>query len=241
MKTAIQNVNFTSNRLFSLFKICVNLTQLGMNNTYDVLAAIFGYIRFLRNAGPQETLFREMQQIDATKFRFQTELTPLDNVENLSNQMVYYPPEDLITSESLFSEYDPIGISKILDALTDPAVPLNVMLISRNSFNGQQFDLEEPWFRSKYAMIDVPIEWKELRTSAPILDGFRLPSLNPYIATDFTILYNEDVTKKTDYPVKIYESTVGKLWFRQDDRFLLPTAYCYICLSSPITRGTVDK
>lgn len=237
----VEDVGFDSNSLYTMFSLNVYLTQLGLDHVRDVLAAVFGYIRFLRTAGPQERLFREIQVIEENNFRFKTDQTPADNVEELAINLKYYPPKCLFTADSLYSVYDPEAIAQILDAMTDPAIPLNILLTARQSLSGQKFDRVEPWFGTEYARVDFPAGWKELRTDAPILSAFGLPEPNPYITTDFGILYEKDVSQVTEYPAKVYESPIGELWYRQDDRFLLPIAYYYFYLTSPVFRGTKDK
>lgn len=237
----VEDVGFDSNSLYTMFSVNVYLTQLGWEHAGDVLAAVFGYIRFLRDAGPQERLFREIQMIEENSFRFKTDQTPADNVEELAINLKYYPSKCLFTADHLYSEYDPEAIGQILEAMTDPAIPLNVMLTARQSFNGQKFDRVEPWFGTEYAMVDFPDGWQELRTDAAVSGQFSLPAPNPYIATDFNILYEKDVTTVTEHPVKVYDTPIGELWFRQDDRFLLPIAYYYFYLTSPVFRGTKDK
>lgn len=239
--SGIDQVGFENNSMYCLFTINVHLTQLGLDNVADVLAAVFGYLRFLKAAGPQERLYRELQVIEENNFRYKTDQTPMDNVEELSINLKYYPTKSLYTADALFLSYDPSGIVAILDAMTDPTTPMNIMLTSRQVFNGHKFDRVEPWFGAEYTIIDFPEGWMEMRTEAPVLTEFALPLPNPYIATDFKILFQKDVTKVTEHPVKVYDTAVGELWFRQDDRFLMPNAYCYFYLTSPVFRGSAEK
>lgn len=237
----VEDVGFDSNTLYTMFSVNVYLTQLGLDNVADVLAAVFGHIRFLREAGPQERLFREIQVIEDNNFRFKTDQTPADNVEELAINLKYYPAKALFTADSLYSHYDPAAVAQILDSMVDPDVPLNVMLVSRQPFGGHAFDRVEPWFGAEYALVDFPAGWQSLRTDALVLGEFELPAPNPYITTDFSVAFEKGVTKVTEHPAKVYDTPVGELWYRQDSRFLLPIAYYYFYLSSPMFRGTKDK
>jgi len=61
----------------------------------------------LQKVGPSEWFFCELQTIEETKFQFAEALPAVENVENLAENMQFYPPEDYITGSELFFEYDP--------------------------------------------------------------------------------------------------------------------------------------
>lgn len=72
-----------------------------------MIEAVFGYINLLKQVGPQERIFREIQKIEDTSFRFADEESAVDMVEELAEAMQYYPPEDYLTGSELYFEYDP--------------------------------------------------------------------------------------------------------------------------------------
>lgn len=72
-----------------------------------MIEAVFSYINLLKQVGPQERIFREIQKIEDTSFRFSDEETAVDLVETLSEAMQNYPPEDYLTGSDLYFEYDP--------------------------------------------------------------------------------------------------------------------------------------
>lgn len=79
-----------------------------------MIEAVFGYINLLKEIGPQERIFREIQKIEDTSFRFSDEESAVDLVEELAEAMQYYPPEDYLTGSELYFEYDPKVPSKQL-------------------------------------------------------------------------------------------------------------------------------
>lgn len=48
-----------------------------------------------------------LQTIEETSFRFEEESQPADYVENLAENMHFYPPEHYITGDRLYYKYDP--------------------------------------------------------------------------------------------------------------------------------------
>lgn len=61
----------------------------------------------IREAGPIERVFREIQQIEKLKFEYAEEMSTVENVENLSEAMQKYPPAHYLTGEALQEHYDP--------------------------------------------------------------------------------------------------------------------------------------
>lgn len=213
-----------STKLFSLFSICVHLTEDGFDHLDGVLDAIFSYLKLLQLSGPKESIFREMQTIEANSFRFSSERDALDNVEDLVISLKQYPPKYILTGDSLFFEYDAEAIQNVIDELNKRK--FNVMITSTRRYNDSiNYELTEPWFGTMYSEIDMPENWKNSWKNAKPYDEFSLPEPNPFIADDFTIFHKEgNVVPK--YPQKILDNDLCELWFRQDDKFLLPTA-CY--------------
>lgn len=72
-----------------------------------MIEAVFGYINLLKQVGPQERIFREIQKIEDTSFRFADEESAVELVEELAEAMQFYPPEDYLTGSELYFEYDP--------------------------------------------------------------------------------------------------------------------------------------
>lgn len=59
----------------------------------------------LKNIGPQQWIFNELKLIGDTAFRFASDQSAVDTVEELSEAMQFYPPQDFITGSDLFYEY----------------------------------------------------------------------------------------------------------------------------------------
>lgn len=213
-----------STKLFSLFNICVHLTEDGFDHLDEVLEAIFSYLKLLQLAGPSETIFREIQTIEANSFRFSNERDALDNVEDLVISLKQYPAKYILTGDCLFFEYDANAIQKITDELNSRR--FNIMITSTRRFNDNvTYESTEPWFGTKYTEMDMPEHWIKLWESAQPFSEFALPEPNPFIADDFTILH-ENASAIPKYPTKILDNDLCELWFRADDKFLRPTA-CY--------------
>lgn len=160
-------------------------------------------------------------------------------MEALVIGLKYYPPKDVLTGPSLFFEYDYDAIRSFIDQLTQSKT--NIMITTKAPFEGRDFDQIEPWFGTQYCSFDIPNDWSEKWKEPTIFDDFKLPESNVYIAKDLTILFDPETMTVPRYPEKILENEMCELWYRQDDKFLLPTACYYFYFMSPLPRDSIEK
>lgn len=204
----------------------------------QIIDIVFSYLRFLQRVAPNEMLFNELQSIESNSFRFQTERNALDNVSDLVTNLKWFPPKHSLSGPCLYFEYDPNGIQKIIDHLNDSI--MNIMITSKIKFEKHEFDKKEKWFGTEYCAIDCPPAWFEMWKNAKPYTEFKLPQANPFIARDFTILYDQS-SMVPKYPEKIMENELFELWFKPDNRFLFPMAHYHFYFMSSIVRQRPEK
>lgn len=206
-----------------------------------MLDAIFGYLKYLEIVDPEthgEVLYRELQRIEATNYSFQRERSPLENVENLVSNLKNYPPKDLLTGPSLFFDYSFDAIQVFIEKMN--RAKKNIMITTKTPYEGREFDQKEDWFGTEYCTFDTPAEWSDSWKNPKILNEFKLPEPNIFIPKDLSIVYKPDMTV-SPHPEIILDNDVCELWFRQDDRFLLPISYYYFYFISPMSRSSIEK
>lgn len=228
-----------SNSLFSIFSISVTLTDDGLEHLDDVLEAIFSFVQYLHRSGPNEQFFRELQSIESNSFRFAKENDATDNVKKQARNIKLYPPKHILTGGSLYFEYDADVLQTILDHLN--TMNFNIMITSTRPYDKDvTYDLREEWCGTEYSERPMPEKWIALWNNPRTFKELHMPEPNPYIADDFTIFYdgNQEVPK---YPVKLMDTDVCELWYRQDDKFLLPDACLYFYFMTPQALSSVKK
>ena len=60
----------------------------------------------LKEAGPNERIFKEIQEIDSLNFKYKEEPQPMDNVSDLAESMHIYPSDQIMTGSELLFDYD---------------------------------------------------------------------------------------------------------------------------------------
>ncbi|CAD7086908.1 unnamed protein product [Hermetia illucens] len=228
----IDDTGFEFNSIYSLFSVYIYLTEEGFQHLEDVLSATFSYVKLLQKSGASQTLFAELQAIEETTFRYQTDQSAFDNVQDLVLNMKYYDPKHVLSGSELYFEYDKNAIQNVLDHISTNN--FNVMITSTMKYNGIEYDQKETWFGTEFTSIQMPVAWKDLWDNATIIPELTLPNPNVFIAKDFTISWNESLGPLPPYPSKVVDTDVCEMWFRQDDKFLLPISYMYFYFISPL-------
>lgn len=204
------------------------------------MSATFAFIKLFQNCGSLKEAYTELQSIEATSFRFESQKPAFDNVQNLVIKTKYYPPKDILTGTALYFEYNESEIQDVIRHLNE--FKFNIMITSQQKYDGIVYDKKEKWFGTEYTSIKMPDKWAELwKNSKPMSELF-LPKTNRFISNDFRLFWAENGKPEIPLaPKKILQTDICELWFRQDDKFNLPEAYMYFYFISPLLRQNPKK
>ncbi|XP_014089704.1 nardilysin [Bactrocera oleae] len=235
LTAGIDESGFESNSIYSSFVIGIFLTDRGFQHLDEVLAASFAFIKLFAGCGPFKDAYTELQKIEATNFRFESQRPALDNVEKLAVKMKYYPPKDILTGTELYYEYNEDHIQDVVKHLNE--FRFNIMITSQHKYEGVTYDKKEKWFSTEYTTLKMPQKWRELWEKSKPMPELFLPKPNRFISNDFRLHWEENGKPELpSAPKKILQTDICELWFRQDDKFLLPEAYMYFYFISPLLR-----
>lgn len=140
----------------------------------------------------------------------------------LSASMPYCALEDVLTAHNVVSEWRPDLVAKVVDSLT----PQDARIFVTGKMFEELCTEEEKWFGSKYKVVKATeAEMERWRApSAAATEVFHVPEKNPFIPVNFDLC--QRVPEGTPgHPVIIYESPLTRLWFEQDQEFLLPKVW----------------
>ena len=98
---------FEHNSTHAFFSIEITLTEQGLAELDQVIQAVFQYIKMLKECGPNERIWRDIQAIETLSSRYEEDSPPIDNVSNLSENMQLFDPIDYLNGDLLFFEYNP--------------------------------------------------------------------------------------------------------------------------------------
>ncbi|XP_077189880.1 nardilysin [Paroedura picta] len=227
---------FEQNSTYSVFSICVTLTDEGYKHFYEVAHVVFQYLKMLQKTGPDQRIWEEIQKIEANEFHYQEQTDPVEYVESLCENMQLFPREDILTGDQLLFEYKPEIIAEALKQLC----PQRANLILLSASHEGQCHLKEKWFGTQYSVEDIEKHWSDMWASDFMLNpDLHMPEENRYIATDFALKVPD--CPQTEYPINILSTQQGCLWYKKDDKFKIPKAYIRFHLISPLIQQSAEN
>lgn len=179
-----------------VFAISVSLTDKGLAQRDEVVAAIFSYLNQLRENGVDKSYFDELSHVLDLDFRYPSISRDMDYVEWLADTMLRVPVEHTLDAVNIADQYDPAAIKARLDMMT----PQNARIwyISpKEPHNKTAYFVEAPYQVDKITP-QVFSDWQQ-KTAAIKLE---LPQLNPYIPDDFTLVKPEKTYAHPELLVK---------------------------------------
>lgn len=216
---------------FSFFIVDVDLTETGIEHIDDIILLVFQYLAMLRQHGIQEWIFEECKLINDMQFRFKDKERPQGYARILANWLHDYGLEDVLRGPWMFQEFNPDLIKDVLDRL----VPQNVHVIA----TGRQFEsmanLTEKWYGSKYSDAVISEDKLQVWSNAKLHERLFLPSPNEFIPSNYDLVPRDDGHDLgSTVPGIIKETELSRLWFLQDNEFLLPKACISLEFFSPL-------
>lgn len=165
--------------------ISATLTDKGLAHRDEVAAAIFSYLNLLRTQGIDKRYFDELAHVLALDFRYPSINRDMDYVEWLADTMIRVPVEHTLDVVNIADRYDPRAIKDRLAMMT----PQNarVWYISpQEPHNKTAYFVNAPYQVDKIS----PQTFADWQQKASAID-LKLPTLNPYIPDDFTLIKSD--------------------------------------------------
>lgn len=217
-----------------MFNVIIYLTDSGLEKVEDVVGLLYQYLQMLRNTGPQEWVFKELQAMTNMEFKFVEEEHPDNYAVNLATNMHLYPEEHILYGDYALEAWDP----KLVQSLLNLMVPDNMRLdIVTKSFDLNNAGVQhEPWFGAPYTLESISSSLMELWADPVHINPMlHMPVVNEFIPTDFSIREAESVI---DVPKLLIDDPSLKLWYKLDQRFKMPRTNAYFLISC---KGAYDS
>ncbi|XLS65685.1 hypothetical protein HN51_025659 [Arachis hypogaea] len=143
------------------------LTVSGVEKIFDIIGFVYQYLKLLHQIPPQEWIFRELQSIGKMDFRFAEEQRQDDYAAELSENLLFYPPEHVMYGDYVYQTWDEQLIKQLLGFF----IPENMRVE----------------FGSRYVEEDIAQDLMELWRNPPEIEAsLHLPSKNEFIPSDFS-------------------------------------------------------
>ncbi|MBE8597514.1 pitrilysin [Xenorhabdus sp. BG5] len=192
------------------FNIYVSLTDKGLEQRDQVIAAIFSYINLLKQQGINKSYFDEMAKVLNLSFQYASILRNMDYIEGLSDAMLVLPISRVLDAGYVADEFNPKAIASRLDELTPENA--RIWFISPTEpHNKEAYFVQAPYQVNKITPRQR-VEWKKLEQG----DLFSLPELNPYIPDDLSLV---KTSGSQEHPNMILEKPNVRLLYMPSQYF----------------------
>lgn len=178
--------------------ISASLTDKGLANRDQVVAAIFSYLNLLREKGIDKQYFDELANVLDIDFRYPSITRDMDYVEWLADTMIRVPVEHTLDAVNIADRYDAKAVKERLAMMT----PQNARIwyISpKEPHNKTAYFVDAPYQVDKISA-QTFADWQQKAANIAL----SLPELNPYIPDDFSLIKSE---KKYDHPELIVDES----------------------------------
>ncbi|XP_048003633.1 insulin-degrading enzyme isoform X2 [Leguminivora glycinivorella] len=217
-------------RGFGFFGVQVDLTEEGVEHIDDIVALVFQYIAMLREVKPQRWVWEEQRDLMAMEFRFKDAQEPRSLVTSHVGLLHEFPIEDVLSAYYLLTEWKPELVDELLAMLTAENVRVGIVA----KVFADKCTQVEPWYGTKYLQEEIdPKKIKEWNSMKPI-PALHLPPANEFIPSRLELETEKDPTCDAIAPAMVRDSTLMRLWFKQDNEFRLPKAFLTFDLVSPL-------
>jgi len=155
-----------------ILRVQAELTDKGLQQQDDVIAAIFSYVDLIKREGLNPNYYRELQAMRSKDFANAAKPEPLDQAVELTEAQFDLPVANLLNASYIYDRYDAKSIKKLLAQLNERKARIwyvNPM---------EQVDTPVPFFDGSYALRTISkadyARWDKLQAQ----QQFNLPPLN---------------------------------------------------------------
>lgn len=171
------------------FTFYVALTEKGLKEKDKIISLIFQQIEQVKKAGIQESYFKELQESLKQEFAHLQVEKDGNYIEWLAEQMLFYPLEHVLDESYLAEKMDTQAIeAKLAEMTLDNA---RILVVSEQA----KTDQKTPYFEAGYHIAKISeaekAKWLDFSQNPEL----KLPALNPYFATDFSLIERDDRSK----------------------------------------------
>lgn len=207
-----------SDRRQDLLAIDIALTSEGRQHLDDVQASVFAYLDQVRHS-IEPWRFDELSLLLRQQFRFLQTDTSFERASALALTMQQIPISEVNVANFRLERFDPALLKQVLDTMTPERL---LRLYTAPDVKGKS---TTQYFRVPYTVEHIN-QWP----AGKALDGLRIPSKNPFIARDLSVLPLKSVT-----PYQLTNQPGMDLWYAPDSSFGTPSVEWRLILSNPLS------
>ena len=223
--SAQATANVSRNR--GSFTFYVALTEKGLKEKENIISLIFQQIDQVKKQGIQENYFNEIRESLKQEFAHLQVEKNGNYIEALAEQMLFYPLEHILDADYLVENMDKKAIEEKLSEMNiDNA---RILLVS----DDVETDKKSPYFEAGFSIEKISDEQKKAWLDFSKNPEIKLPELNPYFTTDFSLIKEDKRTSP-----KLIEEEKGTQLYAMSSQYFSHDPKARIAVNFSITPRT---
>ena len=185
-----------------IFRITVDLTKKGANETDLILQSVFAYIDLIQLKGINEDYYEEYRSLLEKRFQTQEQSDPLGTAYSLTPKMRYLPAQDILAAPYLYTAFDSQFIRKTLEGFSPKRSRIWYVMPHDKKTSAI------PYYAGSYAVKRLEARELEKFDSPPANIVLKLPPKNDL----FSSTTARTVAKNYAKPTLVRDSAHQKIW-----------------------------
>ena len=181
--------SYVRSKLYSSIAILFELTEAGFQNSFDVVTAVYSYLKTLKKIGPKRRIFNEIRQTCANRFHYNMETFCDFRDIGEAVHSAEESPAMAITCSALITRYNPYAINNALNWLVPQT--MNVIVVSKKF--EKDVSQKHPNILTEFGVFCINRELvQETELVVDLMGNFEMPKSNRFIFSDISrpLLYH---------------------------------------------------
>lgn len=220
----------------ALFRVTINLTEEGVQQADQVVAAVYRVLARIRNEGPQQWLYQEQATTAQQAFDYRESGQPIHDASALASSLQRYPASAVLKGPYTMEHFDAPLIETTLEQLRPDRM---LVMVSAPEAAVEQ---HSPWYDVPYRSRPIAAEQLADWAQAEPDPALTLPAPNPFIVSSEALRkLSRAETVGSTVPVQLPPQGGLEVWFLQDARFAVPRTNFYLGLQSRHSSSTAQE
>ncbi|MBS0648732.1 MAG: insulinase family protein [Verrucomicrobia bacterium] len=220
-----------------LFSIDISLTEAGIKQIDTILLRTFQTLSRLKETGIPRYIFDETERMAKIGYEYQSRSDAYQFVTSTAAALVFEKLETFPQQTVLPLRYDPKMVSSLLESLTPSSC---IYLVCADpKLTGVATNKKEKWMDASYTLKEASssqlVAWADAKTHSHI----DIPSPNPYLPESIALIPASQNLPAN--PTLLAQEELGKLYFKQDQKYLVPETTALISLKTPQMDGSAKS
>jgi insulysin len=212
---------FSTDITSHIFSLDVKLTSEGYQNVPTIISMIYQYVNLISTDGIQKWRYDEIKQMATIYFNTMEKEAPMEYVLTLSENLLYYPYQNVINAAYFYADYDDTFIKLINNAISSINPNNSIVMIGSKKNSNMAIKMEKYYQIPFIDKTNPELYGNEFYKNNMTTFKMNLPTPNKWIPTNVKMI--EPHYNGSTYPsiVDIGHDNI-KFWFKNDDKFNRP-------------------